>query len=170
MKNLIVLVWAVFIFSCQPAQKQRYFTESAEIDLAREQIKNYVNGDFESMVALYADTAKIFHNSTESVDAKTLTEGMLTQLAEISNYDFDDPIFEMIIDAEEETWVLFWGDWRGNLKANNQEVIVPVHVVYRFIDGKIVSEYAYYDNLPLANALAEIAKAEEESGEDEEEE
>jgi len=169
MKNLTVLVLAVFIFSCQPAQKQRYFSESAEIDLAREHIKNYVNGNFEGMVALYADTAKIFHNSTESVNAKVITEGMQTQLADISNYDFDDPYFEMVIDAEEETWVLFWGDWTGNLKANNQELIVPVHVAYRFVDDKIVSEYAYYDNLPLANALAEIAEAEEEAGEEEQE-
>ena len=168
MKNLIILVLAIFIFSCQPAQKQRYFSESAEIDLAREHIKNYVDGNFEGMVALYADTAKIFHNSTESVDAKALTDGMQTQLADISNYDFDDTYFEMTIDAQEETWVLFWGEWKGNLKANDKELIVPVHVAYRFVDSKIVTEYAYYDNLPLANALGEIAEAEEEAGEEEE--
>ena len=61
------------------------------------------------------------------------------------------------------------GRLEGNLKANDQELIVPVHVVYRFVDGKIASEYAHYDNLPLANALAEIAEAEEEAGEEDEE-
>jgi len=169
MKNLVILMLAVLIFSCQPEQKQRYFSESAEIDLAKEHIKNYVAGNFEGMLALYADTAKIFHNSTDPVDAKALTDDMRTSLADISNYDFDNLYFEMTIDAQEETWVLFWGDWKGNLKANDQELIVPVHVAYRFVDGKIASEYAYYDNLPLANALAEIAEAEEEAVEEEEE-
>ena len=170
MKNLITLALVALIFSCQAPPPQRFFSESAEIDIIKALVKDYVEGNFDGYTDYYADTANIYHNSTEAMDANALVDGFQTELEVIATYGFEDVVYEMVLDATDETWVYFWGDWTGTLKANGQKIVTPVHADFQFVDGKIVREHAYFDNLPMVNALAEIAKAEEEAGEAEEEE
>ena len=84
-------------------------------------------------------------------------------MSNTSSYKFDDDSlwYEMVIDKDGETWVNFWGNWKGKLAANGQDLVIPVHLTLQFVNGKIVQEYAYYDISKFQAALQEIAAAKE---------
>jgi ketosteroid isomerase-like protein len=77
-----------------------------------------------------------------------------------------------VVNDNGNTWVYFWGNWKGTLAANNKELEVPVALAFRFADGKIVREEGFYNMAEIAAAMAEIEKAKEaestEEGESEE--
>ena len=53
--------------------------------------------------------------------------------------------------------VNFWGLWKGNLAANNKEIVIPVHITSQFNkDGKIVEEYGYWNRGELVLELQSI--------------
>ena len=171
----ILLVLSIVLFTaCQNNEPQRYFSSSPEIDIAKALIKDYHDGNWEAWMGHYADTAKIFHNTWEN--GATPKESM-TSLKEIlsytSSYHFDegdDNIFyEMIISDNGNKWVYLWGNWKGTLAANNKELQIPVHIAYRFTDGKIAREEGFYNLSEFVAALGEIEankEAEEESEEE----
>ena len=66
----------------------------------------------------------------------------------------------MVINAEGQKWVHFWGSWQGTLAANDQILSIPVHLAINFVDGKNVMEFGFWDTAPLVNAFAELAEAE----------
>jgi hypothetical protein len=158
MKKLILLgLMVVLITSCQKTE-QRYFSSSAEIDEIKTLIKDYHEGNWDSWVTHYADTAKIYHNSLKGVSVKETVESLKSILANVSSYKFEDKglWFEMVIDDDGETWVNFWGNWHGKLAANGQELVIPVNLTLQFIDGKIVEEYGYYNLAEFSAVLNEI--------------
>ena len=158
MKKLLLLGIAIVLFTaCN--QKQRYTQNSPEIDTFKSVIKNYNDQDWEGMTAHYADTAKTFNNSSDI--GLSLTE-MITShkegLSDIPNRGFldKDQEYEMVVTDEGETWVNFWGDWEGTLKANGKKIVAPIHLTAQFKDGKIVRSSGFWDNTPLVLALQEI--------------
>ena len=158
MKKLLLLgLILVLTLSCQNAE-QRYFTSSPEIDSLKELVSYYENGNWEKWMTHYADTAKIYHNTTDGVSASETQQSLKEILSNVSSYKFDEkPIFyEMIIDDEGEKWVYFWANWRGTLAANNQELVIPVHLAVNMVDGLIAEEYGYYDVSRFMAALSEI--------------
>jgi ketosteroid isomerase-like protein len=52
----------------------------------------------------------------------------------------------MITTDKGETWINFWGLWRGEMKSSGKTYDIPSHITAQFIDGKIVKEYGYWDN------------------------
>ena len=70
----------------------------------------------------------------------------------------------MVIDDKGEKWVNFWGTWEGTIAANNQKLIIPVHLTLQFVNGKIVEEHGYYD---LSEYMAVMQKIESEMAEEE---
>lgn len=171
MKKLIYLgLTVILLISCQNNKPERYFSSSPEIDAVKAVIKDYEDANWEKWITKYADTAKIYHNSLKSISPNELIEGFKVQLADFSDYKFskDDLFYEMIIDDKDEKWVYFWGTWEGTLAANDKKIVVPVHLAARFVNGKIIREFAYYDNVPVMLAINEIKAAkmlEEEDGE-----
>jgi len=158
-KKLVLLGLTIVLFAaCQKSEPQRYFSSSPEIDAVKALIKNYEDGNWGKWITQYADTAKIYHNSLKSISRDELLKGFKGSLTDFSTYKFsdDDFFYEMIIDDKEEKWVYFWGTWEGNLAANDKKIVVPVHLAARFTNGKIVREYAYYDNAPVMLAINEI--------------
>lgn len=161
MKNLFLLLFAVcFITACQK-EKQRYFFDSAEIETLKSGIKAYEAQDWDQWKSNFADTAKVYVNSKKGISTDERIEGFNSMLAYFSSYGFEEKgsFSEMVIDKDEETWVNYWGNWKGTLKANNKEISIPVHLTVQFIDGKIVEEYAYYDTFGVNTAISEIEAA-----------
>ena len=159
MKKLLLLVLTlVLITACQ---EQRYFTESPEIDAVKSGISLYENGDWDAWKAQFADTAKIYHNSVKGITPEESMNAHKNMISNFSSYGFEDEgsFIEMVIDNDEETWVNYWANWKGTLKANGKEISVPVHLTMQYKDGKILEEYGYYDTSPISTALAEIEKA-----------
>lgn len=149
MKNIacLGLVFVLFI-SCNE-QDTRYTQQSKEIDIYKKVIEAYEKQDWESMATYYADTAKIMNNVLEK-DAQNLMQ-LIAQNREdatlFSTWDFVDAEseFEMVVTAEGETWINFWGVWKGTFKENNKVYEIPTHITARFVKGKIVREAGYWD-------------------------
>jgi ketosteroid isomerase-like protein len=162
MKNrIIIYAVAAMLFACEG--KQRYTQQSAEIETFKSIISSYEKGDFEAYLPHYAEGAQIFFNATEDHPA-TIQEIIAQQKMELealSSYSFDreKDFLEMVVDDQGETWVNFWGVWRGTLAADGKSVETPIHVTSQFVDGKIVKSHGYWDNAPIQLAIMEIQSA-----------
>ncbi len=175
MKKLILLALAgLFIVACQEKQPVRFTTSSAEISSYKKGIEAYEKADWANWSANFADTVKIYHNDWDNpASAAEVQERHINTLSNLSSYGFDKDqmVFEQILDDDGETWVNFWGLWKGTLKANGKEIHIPVHISAEYVDGKIVQEYGFWnlsemtDELQALQAAAEAAAAaEEEAG------
>ena len=167
MRTLSLLLFIFILFSsCK--HEVRYSEAGPEIETAKAAIAAYEAGDWAAMKKNYADTVKFYHNTLEGVSFEEATGTLNGLLSAVSEYGFDDDIeFEFVTADNGVQWVSWWGVWRGKLKANGKELTTPVHVSAKIVDGKIAVEYGYWDNQPMAAAMAEIAAqaeaAEEES-------
>ena len=167
MKKLLLLGLTVILFTaCQ--HEQRYFSESPEIDSFKASLEQYKNGDWDAWSAHFADTTKFHVNSNKGISLEEFKNGQLGILSNFTSYGFLDKgsFAEMVLDSDNETWVNYWATWQGTLKANGKEMNIPVHITSRYIDGKVVDFYNYWDSAPITVALAEIEKANNMSVED----
>lgn len=158
MKNLLLLGIAVMLFTaCQEQEKKRYFSESAEIEVFKSERDAYESGDWDQWKSHFADTAKIYVNSKESVTVDTRIKQLSQGSAALSSYGFDkkNDWTEMVLDADNETWVYYWGQWTGEFKATKRKVSVPVHIAVQFSDGKITEEHVYFDATDMNKAVEE---------------
>lgn len=163
MKKTLLLGLAVILFTaCQQVKPERYTTSSPEIDITKVLVKDYEDGNWENWITHYSDTAKVYHNSVESMTPQQLRDGFKETLSNYSSYGFSDKdiFIEMILDDKNETWVYFWGNWEGKMKETDKEFVIPVHFALHFVDGKIVEEYAFYDLSQQVTALNEKEAAE----------
>lgn len=160
MRNfLIVSLIILTSFSCKQTEI-RYTQNSPEIDQVKGLVSDYLSGNWDTFQARYADTAKLYHNTWDN----PITPGQRlgdtqAMLSNFSDYTFieDRSEYEMVITDKGEKWVNFWGVWKGVMIANSKEIVTPVHITARFVDGKIVSEYGYWDTAPLMMAMQELA-------------
>ena len=158
MKKIILI--GLITFLCFACQKQRYTQDSPEIETIKAVLTHYDYQNWDSLVTHYADTAKIFHNTRTNILSPTgLADYFKANDANFSTRAFEDENreYEMVIDDNGKKWVNFWGLWKGNLAANNKEIVIPVHITAQFLDGKIVQEYGYWDSSELALELEYIA-------------
>lgn len=159
MKRVLFLFFAVALFAaCNPKQPQRYFSASPEIEITKSTLKYYVNGDWGALKSLFADTAKVMNNVPDgkaiSVDAAIMDYKQDHELFTSISYLAEEDFFEMVVTDEGETWVNYWGLWKGTLKATGEEFEIPLHITQRFINQKIVREHGYWNSSAIALALA----------------
>jgi hypothetical protein len=163
MKNLIItFILAIFIISCNDGKKEetetRYTQDSKEINTLKALLSDYEKADWESFKKHYSDTANIYHNSKKSMSVEEIISAHQESLTGVSGYSFPDEEdeFEMVLTDDKNTWVNYWGEWQGTIAENDEEVIIPVHITAQFIDGKIVTEHAYYDNNIMFSAIQNL--------------
>lgn len=149
----------VFFAACQKAEV-RYTQNSPEIDTYKQSIKDYETQNWESLRSHYADTAKIMNNVTEakaiSIDENIEFNKQDVQLFSSFGFIADKSEYEMVKTDDGETWVNFWGTWKGTLAANNQSFEIPSHSTAQFVNGKIVRENGYWNNADIVMALQKI--------------
>lgn len=159
MKNLfLILLTLVLISSCEQ-KETRYTQQSPEIDLVKKHIDNYNTKNYDLVVSVLADSSKSFFNSKknpilhqdiiayhEANDANYSKRGFLEKDAE----------FEMVVTDEGETWVNAWLDWQATIAATGKVVDMPVHMTFRMADGKIVTEYGYWDPTAIVMELQKM--------------
>lgn len=161
MKNLILLGLTVILFTACQKQEVRFTTASTNIDVVKKLLSDYHAGNWDAWKTNYADTAKIFHNNWKTGATPVETAESLKEiLSNTFSYHFDegedDIFYEQTIDDDGKTWVNFWGNWKGTLTANGQELEIPVHLSCQMANGKIVREYGFYDISNFVLALQEI--------------
>ncbi|GAA4270326.1 ester cyclase [Hyunsoonleella aestuarii] len=161
MKKLFVFWLATILFVACQNEPQRYFSESPEIESFKTSLEQYKNGEWDAWSAHFADTTKFHVNSNKGISLEEFKEGQHDITSNFSSYGFLDQgsFIEMVLDKDDETWVNYWATWQGTLKANDKKINIPVHITSRYIDGKVVDFYNYWDSAPLTTALAEIEKA-----------
>ena len=171
MKRMILLTGVLILFIACKQGPERWTNQSPEIDVVKALIADYEAGDWDAWTGHYADTAKLYHNSTEAASVAETLEGLKGYLESTSKYGFSDEdiYYEMIIDDKNEKWVNFWATWEGTIDALNRDMVIPVHLTVKFSGDKIVEEHAFYNLAEFAAAMNEIAamQEEEESSEDE---
>ncbi|WP_299889357.1 nuclear transport factor 2 family protein [uncultured Lacinutrix sp.] len=160
MKKLIVFLSIVVLFTNCKNNSHRYTQNSKEIETVKTTINYYDYHQWDSLAFSYADTAKIYYNSRKHILAPSDLKTYFTRNSEsFSTRAFEDESreYEMIEDNNGKRWVNFWGLWKGHLKANNKEIIIPVHITYQFEKGKIVTEFGYWNTGELEEELKIIA-------------
>jgi len=171
----ILIVCALMLVGCQQTKEEaapqevRYTQQSAEIDSYKAGIRAYEKGDWDGYRATYSDTVSIYRNNPDKAYNTDETVAIFTEQAvAFSQYGFDpeEEEFEMVKTDDGHTWVNYWGLWTATIAANEQEVKVPVHLTARFVDGKIVREYGYWDNSIVDSAMEALAAETEEGGEE----
>ncbi|PWK17757.1 hypothetical protein [Xanthomarina spongicola] len=158
MKKLVLLCCLIFTLnSCN--KEPRYTQDSEEIEIVKAAINDYDYQEWDKLLTHYADTAKIFYNSRSNVLSPiALLDFHKNNDSSFSTRAFEDENreYEMVEDNNGKTWVNFWGLWKGNLTANNKQIVIPVHITYQFIDNKIVTEYGYWNSAELQLELQKI--------------
>ncbi len=150
MKRVFLLGLAIVLsFSACQNQEKRYTQQSSEIDTYKQVIDAYERQDWEAMVKHYSDTAKIMNNVIEE-EGKTIAEEVATAKDDaslFSSWDYvdEESEYEMVVTDKGNTYVNFWGLWKGTLSANNKTYTIPTHITAQFVDGKIVKEFGYWD-------------------------
>ena len=150
MKRALFLGLALVLsFTACQKQEKRYTQQSPEIDSYKKVIEAYEKRDWESLTIHYADSAKIMNNVVEA-EGQTIAELVASDKNDatlFSSWDFVDveSEYEMVLTDKGQTWVNFWGLWKGTLSANNKTYTVPVHATVQFVEGKIVKEFGYWD-------------------------
>jgi hypothetical protein len=164
-KFILVGLALVLLISCQEKQPVRFKTSSSEIDEIKALIKDYEDGNWTNWVTHYADSAKIFVNTLEGVSREQMNKYLTETISNLSSYGFsheDEEIFyENIIDDKGNNWVYFWGTWEVTVSGTNKELAVPIHIAFKMVENKIVTEYAYFDPSGVTNAIIEKQVAEE---------
>lgn len=171
MKNIFLSLIVLILLTACKQGPDRWTDSSPEIDVVKALISDYEAGNWDAWKGHYADTAKLYHNSTESSSVEETLKGLQGYLEPTSEYGFSDKdiYYEMIIDNDNEKWVNFWGTWEGNIEALDRDLKIPVHLTVQFVEGKIVEEHAFYNLVEYMMAMNDIAAMAEEESEGEEE-
>jgi hypothetical protein len=155
-KLLFTGLFILLLIGCK--QTTRYTQQSPEIETLKAVIKAYDAKDWQNLVTHFADTAKIHFNNVTPFNAANLPDFHAQTDAYYSTRGFvlEGQEYEMVQTDEGETWVNFWGTWKGTLDATNIEFTLPIHLTAQFINGKIVTEYGYWDGSEIALAIQDI--------------
>lgn len=158
MKKIIFIGLAiVFITACKEERPERYTQSSSEINIVKNLIDNYNNKTYDT--SIYADTSKTFYNTKDNplTSEGTIAYHEQMDLAYSQRKFLDkDQELEMVITNDGKTWVNCWLDWQGTLAGNGQVVNIPVHLTYRFVEGKIVREVGMWDPTTVVLAVQEM--------------
>ncbi|MFN3754844.1 nuclear transport factor 2 family protein [Flavobacterium sp.] len=147
MKKIFLLGLAIVLSLSACNNEKRYTQQSPEIDSYKKLMEAYKTQKWDEFSSHYADTAKIANNVIKEKGV-LLAEVIKTNKedAALFNYAVEKEEYEMVVTDKKETWVNFWGLWKGTLKSSGKVYQIPFHTTARFIDGKIVEEYGYWNN------------------------
>jgi hypothetical protein len=154
MKKIMLLGLAIVLSLSACNQEKRYTQQSPEIDSYKKLMEAYKTKNWDEMGKHYADTAKIANNVIKEKGV-SLAEVVKTNKedAALFNWVVEKEEYEMVVTDKKETWVNFWGLWKGTLKSSGKVYQVPFHTTARFIEGKIVEEYGYWNNTEIMTDL-----------------
>jgi ketosteroid isomerase-like protein len=159
MKNLLLVGLAIVLFTACDQKDTRYTQQSPEIDIIKKVIDGYNTQQYD--LSFFADTAKTFFNTkTDAIELKDIVAYHQRNDVNYSERRFleKDQEYEMVVTDKGHSWVNAWLDWRGTLKENGKVIDMPVHLTYRFVDGKIVTTYGYWDPTEIVLELQEIER------------
>lgn len=159
MKNLVLLGLAIVLFTSCEKQEKRYTQQSPEIETVKKVIQSYNDKTYD--MSMFADSSKTYFNSNSKEKFMTPEETVAYHKANDENYSSrgftdNEPEYEMVVTDKGNTWVNCWLEWKGTLAGNGKEITMPIHLTYKFVDGKIVRQVGYWDPTEVVMNLQEI--------------
>ena len=157
MKKIAYLgIMIMFLVACNQGPV-RYTQKSTEIDTIKKLIANYNAKNYD--VSLYADSSQTHYNTKDN--PLSPSQAMDFHKQNDVNYSSrgfldKDQEYEMVVTDDGETWVNCWLDWKGTITPSGKEVLIPVHLTFRFVDGKIVREVGMWDPTAVVLELQRI--------------
>jgi ketosteroid isomerase-like protein len=152
---LLIGVFSTFLCACS---SERYTESAPEIETFKLLNAGYTSGDFSGFDQIYADSAKMYFNSTSPLPWRQAVAGLKESLEMFSEYTYEEgQEFEFVTTDAGEQWLGWWGVFNGTLEENGKTIRIPMHISARFVNGKIVEETSYWDNQIVTDALAEDA-------------
>ncbi len=146
MRKIFLLGLAIVLSLSACNEKQRYTQQSSEINTYKKVMDDYRKKDWTNTASYYADTAKIANNV---VKEKALNVAQALEQnkedAKLFDWKVEDVDSEMVVTDKDETWVNYWGIWRGTMKSTGKVYVIPFHSTAQFVDGKIVKEDGYWN-------------------------
>ena len=141
--------------ACQQPKKQ-YFEASPEIDNVKKSLQAFLSQDWATFRSIYADSAKIAANTSDKEKFINNDQHIEEEKAMYASFiDIkigDDAVYNMVITDKGEKWVLIWFNFSAKTK-DGVEVKGTGHEKFLFVDGKVVFQKNYYDNLPFYIAM-----------------
>jgi uncharacterized lipoprotein NlpE involved in copper resistance len=147
MKKTILIALAIVLSLSSCNQKKRYTQQSPEIDTYKKVMDDYKTQNWADYATHYADSAIVCNNVVKEKGI-TVTQAVEENKEQAKDFTWviEKEEYEMVETDEGETWVNYWALWKGTLKTSGKVYEIPFHNTARFIDGKIVEEYGYWDN------------------------
>ncbi len=158
MNKFIYPVLALFLFTACNQGPERYTQNSPEIDTVKKLIANYNAKNYDT--SMYADSSETRYNTKDNPmsPSKTMAYHQETDAAYSSRGFLDeDQEYEMVVTDDGHTWVNCWLDWKGTIAATGKEVVVPIHLTYRFAEGKIIREVGFWDPTEVVLEMQKVA-------------
>jgi hypothetical protein len=155
-KTTILLALLIGLYSCQ--NEKRYTQQSAEIETVKQHIKNY-NAKTYDISLMAENSVSFFNTKTDSIARKDLIAYHEANDANYSSRGFldADQEFEMVVTDDGNTWVNAWLDWSGKVKGSDKTIVMPVHLTYKFEDGKITRELGYWNPTEILDEVEAVA-------------
>lgn len=151
---MLVLLFA----ACQQAPKATVVTEGPAVENLTKVLNAWVDGDWATYRAAFADTATIVFN-TQEFDPDSLVRWQQVRRASYDKVAYSTDAMESITYENGEVWTHFWGKLTLTIKGTGRVVDVPIHLADNVVNGKSVQQFGYYDALNITNAVREAISA-----------
>lgn len=148
---VVLLFWG-----CQQPSKVAIATTGPEIESQKKSLEAYVNGDWATYRADYADTAKIFFNN-QQFDPDSLVRWQQARRATYDKVAASTDGLEFVTYENGEGWIHWWGKLSLTVKGTGRVVEVPLHLAGKVVGGKTVEQYGYFNTQEMFVALQEAA-------------
>ncbi|MBL7847245.1 MAG: hypothetical protein JNL40_07240 [Cyclobacteriaceae bacterium] len=150
MKRIVGILLVVLLFASCKQQPKQWYSTSPEVDLVKQVDASFASGDWATFRAAFADTAKIWVNTTwnePSMSADTLTANYKSARGNMTEAKLTNSVYEMIVTDEGNHWVHRWGVWEAKL-ANGKTSSWASNSNFLVSDGKIRMGVYIFNALP----------------------
>ena len=156
MKKQIMLLgmFALIFWACQQPSKVVIKESGPEIDNMNKYIEAYVNADWATLRASYADTATIQFNN-QKMDPDSLIRVHQSGRPLYDKVAVSTAATEYIKYENGQEWIHWWGSIEFTIKGTGKVIGMPIHMAGRLSNGKTTEQYAYYNTMEIRNAVLE---------------
>jgi hypothetical protein len=168
MKHLLFLLLFATMFACnskapkaelvvpeeqaKTASKAAVEFEGPNVDLMKKLIASVEQGDWEAAQSCFADSAMNWYNAwpmdtaQKGTPAKEVLAFEKSDRVNWTGVDYGDPIYEVVITPDGQKYGHAWVRFRAKNVKSGKNVDVPAFLSFHIVDGKIQSEWAFYDS------------------------
>ena len=145
MKRFYALALCILFISVDAySQTGTHYTEGPIVDKLKAAVAAYNAGDWATYRSNFADTARLHINSPDPMTIDERMAEMKEGAKMLDSFEILNPVYGHVRTAEGVDWGMLWAGWQG--KAGDEEWTVMIHTVTRYVNGKAVEQWGFWDN------------------------